>query len=79
MTAVGARLSAGLLSDKPHEHQSLFVEKTTMPVSASTKTGQRKLHRSKEKLEDMPLQKVMNEAKRKKGKEFYLDSIWGKE
>ena len=50
-----------------------------MPVSATTKTGQRKLHRSKEKLEDMPLQKVMNEAKRKKGKEFYLDSIWGKE
>ena len=48
-----------------------------MPVSATTNrgsgTGQRKLHRSKEKLEDMPLRKVINEAKRKKGSEFQLD------
>ena len=50
-----------------------------MPVSASTKTGQRKLHRSKEKLEDMPLRKVINEAKRKKENELNLDSIWVKE
>ena len=58
---IGTRLSAEILGKDIEEEKYQSVPQVT-----------RKLHRSKEKLENMPLKKVMNEAKLNKAELYDL-------